>query len=191
MFHNVGRHLAFVYLPKRYDEMLAISQSNNINLEIAAERVLGLSLRKLGLGVAELWQLPKPILGVMSNVPGLSGRWAREEDRMVALAEFSHELCELLATKSSQARPPAIADLLRHHRRLLAIEPETMAELLQSAHESFERRYSSLIGLDPTKNSFYRNVVALVPPSERQIESLDAKDSDPEITWVAARSVAT
>ena len=190
---NFGRHLAIVYLPNWYDQMVAVSQSNNVDLEIAAERILGISLRKLGLGVAELWQLPKPILGVMSNVPGLSGRWAREEDRMVALAEFSNELCELVATESAQARPLAISNLLLQHRALLTIEPETMAELLQSAQESFERRYSSLLGLDSTKCSFYRNVAALVPTPERQLELLDTEDDEltPEITWVAARNVAT
>ena len=112
---------------------------------------------------------------------------------MVALAEFSNELCELAATESAQARLLAISNLLLQHRALLTIEPETMAELLQSAQESFERRYSSLLGLDSTKCSFYRNVAALVPTPERQLESVDTEDDEltPEITWVAARNVAT
>jgi len=192
MFRNFGRHLAIVYLPELYDRILAISESEKVSLDIASERVLGLSLRKLGLGVAERWRFPKPILGIMSNVPGMSGRWAREEDRMVALAEFSNELCELVASESAQTRPLAIANLLLHHKALLTIDPTTMAELLQSVQESFERRYSSLLGLDSTKSSFSRNVVALVSEPESQVRTTDSQSSEmpSEATWVTGEKAS-
>ena len=188
MFRNFGRHLAIVYLPELFDQILALAQAEKVSLDLASDRVLGLSLRKLGLGVAERWRLPKPILGVMSNVPGLSGRWAHEEDRIVALAEFSNELCEIIVSESAQTRPLAIASLLLHHKALLTIDPETMAELLQSVQESFERRYSSLLGLDSTKSSFSRNVVGLVTEPEFRARKTckDTIDGQSEATWISA-----
>jgi HD-like signal output (HDOD) protein len=193
MFRNFGRHLAIVYLPELYDQMLALSQSEGISLELASVRVLGLSLRKLGLGVAERWRLPKAILGIMSNIPGMSGRWAHEEDRIVALAEFSNELCEIVASESAQTRPLAIANLLLRHKALLTIEQETMAELLQSVQGSFERRYSSLLGLDSTKSSFSRNVVELASEPASQVRPADNQNIDmlSEATWVTADKTAT
>jgi len=193
MFRNFGRHLAIVYLPELYDQILALSQSERVTLDLASERILGLSLRKLGLGVAERWRLPKAILGIMSNIPGMSGRWAHEEDRIVALAEFSNELCEIVASESVQTRPLAIANLLLRHKALLTIEQETMAELLQSVQESFERRYSSLLGLDSTKSSFSRNVgdLALEPASQVRPADNQNIDKHSEITWVKADKTAT
>jgi hypothetical protein len=192
MFRNFGRHLAIVYLPESFDQILSLKQAEKISLELASECVLGLSLRKLGLGVAERWRLPKPILGVMSNVPGLSGRWAREEDRMVALAEFSNELCEIVASKSAQTRPLAIANLLVRHQALLTIDPATMAELLQSVQESFERRYSSLLGLESTKSSFSRKVVDLAAEPEFRTGTVDKEtiDNQSMATWVTVEKAA-
>ena len=193
MFRNFGRHLAIVYLPALYDRILELAQSDGVSLDLASERVLGLSLRKLGLGVGERWCLPKPILGVMSNTPGMSGRWAHEEDRIVALAEFSNELCEIVASESAQTRPLAIGNLLLRYKALLTIDPETMAQLLQSVQESFERRYSSLLGLDSTKSSFSRNVVALVSVPESHIRTTDHHiiEAQSELTWVTAEKAAT
>jgi serine/threonine protein kinase len=193
MFRNFGRHLAIVYLPELFDQILALAQAEEVSLDLASEDVLGLSVRKLGLGVAERWSLPKPILGVMSNVPGLSGRWAHEEDRIVALAEFSNELCEIVVSESAQTRPLAIASLLLRHKALLTIDPETMAELLQSVQESFERRYSSLRGLDSTKSSFSRNAVGLVAEPEFRARKTckDTINKQSEATWISADKATT
>jgi len=193
MFRNFGRHLAIVYLPESYDQILALQQAEKISLVLASERVIGLSLRKLGLGVAERLRLPKPILGIMSNAPGMSGRWAHEEDRIVALAEFSNDLCEIATSESAQVQPLAIANLLWQNKALLTIDLAAMAELLQSVQESFERRYSSLSGLDSTKSSFFRNVVAFVasPESKVRMAGNPSVEMLSEVTWVKVDKTAT
>ena len=193
MFRNFGRHLAIVYLPVLFDQILTLTQAGRVTLELASERVLGLSLRKLGLGVAERWRLPKPLLGVMSNVPGLSGRWAREEDRMVALAEFSNELCEIMVFESAQIQPLAIENLLMRYKSLLTVDLATLAELLQSVQESFDRRYSSLLGLDSTKSRLSRNVPGLEMGPEIPTVAVVKEDtySQSDATWVKTGSGST
>jgi len=78
------------------------------------------------------------------------------------------------------------------HKSLLTIEQETMSELLQSVQESFERRYSSLLGLDSTKSSFSRNVVDLVSEPASQVRSADNPTIEilAEVTWVRAEETA-
>jgi hypothetical protein len=71
-------------------------------------------LQKLGIGIAERWRLPKPILRTMSAVPSLGGQHAREEDRVVELAEISNELCEIVCNVSEQ-------DKLADFRAVLAL----------------------------------------------------------------------
>jgi len=160
-FRNLGQHLACRYLPELDREHHARLTGKSVNSDAAAEAVFGISLRKFGLGVAERLGLPKPIVRSLSNVPGLSGRWAHEEDRMVALAEFSNALCALVNDESAQARPLALANLLLRHKALLIIDPLSMPELLKSVQESFERRYSSLLGSVTASSQFARNVTAM------------------------------
>lgn len=188
MFHGLGRHLAIVYLPEIYDRIVALSRMDEISLDDAAQRVLGLSFRKLGLGAAERWHLPKPILGVMANVPGLSGRWAHAEDRMVALAEFSSELCDIVMSEASSSRPLAIANLLLRYQSLISVDSGTMTELLEAVQESFERRYSSLVNLVSTKLSLVRQAVASaaeLAPSATSVGFLHG-ETPSEATWVSA-----
>jgi len=109
------------------------------------------------------------------------------------LAEFSNELCEIVASESAKTRPLAIGNLLLRYKALLTIDPETMAQLLQSVQESFERRYSSLLGLDSTKNSFFRNVVVLVSAPESRIRTTDHPiiEAQSDLTWLTAEKIAT
>ena len=166
MFRNLGRHLAIVYLPELYEQVMALVQANGVSLHTAAERILGLSFQKLGIGIAERWRLPKPILRTMSSIPGFTGHCAREEDRIVELADFSNELCDIVVTMTLQQRAQAITNLLVRHKTLLTIDQDELAELLQSVQLSFEQRYASLLGLDAKNSRFSRNVTTLVSDPE-------------------------
>ena len=68
-----------------------------------------------------------------------------------------------------------------------------MAELLQSVQESFERRYSSLLGLHSTRNAFSRNVVDLARPPVSQVLPADEPITyaDSAATWVKSNRDAT
>lgn len=177
MFHGLGRHLAIVYLPEMYDRIVTLSRTNDICLDDATQHILGLSFRKLGLGAAERWHLPKAILGVMANVPGLSGRWAHAEDRMVALAEFSSELCDIVMTEASSSRPLATANLLLRYRTLIDIDSDAVTELMLAVQESFERRYSSLLTLVSEKLGLVRQAVASAAALGPVVSSLTVVDT--------------
>jgi serine/threonine-protein kinase len=175
MFRNLGRHLAIVYLPELFEQAIGIMQSSGVSLQTAAERVFGLSLQKLGIGIAERWRLPKPIIRTMSSISGLTAHSAREEDRIVELADFSNELCDIVVTVTLQQRPQAITNLLVRHKNLLTIDQEKLAELLQAVQSSFEQRYASLLGLDAKNSRFSRNVSTLVsqPDDSARDETLE------------------
>ena len=162
MFRNLGRHLVVVYLPEMYDQMLALAESEQMSQSAAAERVFGLSLQKIGLGVAEKWRLPKPILRTMSAIAHLGGSSAREEDRVVELADFSNELCDIVMNCPEQQRQAAITNLLVRHKNLINLDQDQIAETLQQVRQSFEQRYASLVGVDAKNSRFSRNVATMV-----------------------------
>ena len=171
MFRNLGRHLAIFYLPELYEQMMVLTLSQAVSPHSAAERIFGLSLQKLGIGIAERWRLPKPIIRTMSAAAGYSGQSAREEDRLIELAEFSNELCDIVASAPLQYRPQAITNLLVRHSNLMKIDQEEIAELLQSVQQSFEQRYASLLGPDAKASRFSRNLVTLVSETESAVKS--------------------
>jgi hypothetical protein len=92
---------------------------------------------------------------------------------MVALAEFSNELCEIITSKLMQARPLAIANLLLHYRASIAVDSDAVAELLQSVQESFERRYASLLGTSSTMRRLFRRAIAIVPELETDTRTIE------------------
>jgi serine/threonine-protein kinase len=190
MFRNLGRHLAIVYLPDLYQQIVTLMQSHGLSQHSAAERVLGLSLQKLGIGIAERWRLPKPILRTMSGVSSLSGQYAREEDRVVELAEFSNELCDIVCNVSEQDRPQVIASLMFRHKNLLVIEQDKLAELLQSVQHSFEQRYASLLGLDTKMSRFSRHVATLVSEPDKDVRIIQETPANQQAVGVVAEAEA-
>jgi HD-like signal output (HDOD) protein len=166
MFRNLGRHLVLVYLPEMYDQILSLMQHEHLPLNTASERVLGISMHKLGVGIAERWRLPQRMIQSMAVIPERTGRLFREEDRLSALAEFSNQLCEIVSSDlDATMRDNALNALTSKHKHLLALNTDDMTDLLVRVQESFEQRYTSLLGPATKTSRFSRNVSHLVEKS--------------------------
>ncbi len=165
MFRSLGHHLAMVYLPEEYDRMLEIRETAGVDLERAAERVLGISLRKLGVGIARRWQLPDRMLAAMGAHVSAGRSLSQEEARMKALAEFASSLCEIVVTQSPGTWEGSLAELLSHHRDLVRLDISEIPPLLRAVRDSFAARYASL-GLDTEVSRFSHNVATLPPVGE-------------------------
>lgn len=162
MFRDLGRHLVVVYLPELYDQVIALAHSEQLSVRVASERVLGTSFARLGVAVAQTWRLPPRLLTAIASVPSAGGPLARAEDRLSSLAEFANDLCEIVASASSETREREIATLLGHHKHLLSIEQDKIPELLEAVQSSFEERFSTLLGLDIKASRFLNNVADVV-----------------------------
>jgi len=57
MFRNLGHQLVAHYLPEDYEAIERLTDKEGISLDAAASRVLGVSLRKLGIGVMQKWRM--------------------------------------------------------------------------------------------------------------------------------------
>jgi len=170
MFRNLGRHLVLVYLPETYDEILALMERQGIGMEAAAERILGLSMHKLGVGIAERWRLPSRIIAAMRTVPERASKLTREEDKLAALADFSNHLCEIVIGEySGDERSAALRNLLGRHKNLIHLEDDELNDLMLSTQKSFEQRYASLLGA-ATKSCRFAQAVATLSGSRGGLE---------------------
>jgi serine/threonine protein kinase len=187
MFRNLGRHLVLVYLPESFDRIEALMAQENLSLNSASERVLGISMHKLGVGIAERWRLPQRMIQAMAVIPERSGKLHREEDRLSALAAFSNQLCEIIGLDlDSASRADALNTLTSRYRHLISIRAEEMTELLRAVQESFEQRYRSLLGSSTRTSRFVRNVSQLVEDTSAGLEAREACRSEATLTPAAA-----
>jgi HD-like signal output (HDOD) protein len=180
MFRNLGQQLVIEYLPEEYQRIVALAESARIPRSIAAQRVLGTTMPKIGLGVAERWQLPKRMRMAMESNPGPDAPLSREEDRLGALAKFSNDLCQIIASGDRPNYKPMLQRLLLSHRRLLTLNDQDISSLLGIVCKSFEKRYSALFGPYHRKSRFLFNARTLtgepIPPERRLAEPLGPDD---------------
>lgn len=186
MFRNLGRHLVLVYLPELYDQILTLVVQERISLNAASERVLGISMHKLGVGIAERWRLPQRMISAMAVIPERTGKIYREEDRLSALAEFSNQLCEIVAGDlDGAARAQALSALKTKHKHLLTFKQEDLTALLTTVQQSFEKRYESLLGNATKTSRFSQNVSQLIEDASVVLSETSAAASPSEVRIIS------
>jgi hypothetical protein len=108
---------------------------------------LGLTFDKLGVGIAQRWNLPEKIISAMSIGPIQTDRPLLQVERLAALAELSNQLCEVVSNAGSvQDCTQELNALLRQHRGYLQLEEAELLKLFELAQDSAERRYRALFG---------------------------------------------
>jgi serine/threonine protein kinase/HD-like signal output (HDOD) protein len=179
MFRNLGQQLVMEYLPDEYAKILQLSEREGITRVAAAQRVLGTTLPKIGLGVAERWALPKLMRAAMAQNPRSDDALVRDEDRMSALARLSNDLCHIVATADRHNYKIDMQRLLATHKRLLSLSDQELSSLIGTVCKSFESRYSSLFGPYHKKSRFLFNARELTgegqPVERRAAEPLTAE----------------
>lgn len=181
MFRHLGRHLTLVYLPELYDQIEQLMQEHNMSMNHAAERVLGLTLHKLGVGIAERWRLPAKVISAMCVVPDRALKLRREEDKLAALADLSNNICDIVASnRSPDERASALAALLARHTNLVQLDEDELKELMLAVQKSFEQRYMSLLGTAARSNRFARSVAAMLGDPDPNTAAAQGAQSAPQ-----------
>jgi HD-like signal output (HDOD) protein/tRNA A-37 threonylcarbamoyl transferase component Bud32 len=180
MFRNLGQQLVIEYLPEEYHKIVSLSESARVSRSVAAQRVLGTTLPRIGLGVAERWHLPKLMRLAMASNPTADAQLVREEDRLGALSKFSNDLCHIIASGDRQNYKLLLQRLLAKHRRLLVLQDQDVSALLGTVCKSFEARYSALYGPYHKKSRFLFNARSLTgeapPVEDREVEPLNGSE---------------
>jgi len=172
MFRNLGQQLVIEYMPEEYQRVLALAESSRISRNAAAQRVLGTTLPKIGLGVAERWHLPRLMRQAMASNPASDSTLLRDEDRLAALSKLSNDLCHIIASGDRASYKPLMQRLLATYKRLLVLQDQDVSALLGTVCKSFETRYSALFGPYHRKSRFLFNASTLTgqpPPVERRV----------------------
>ena len=158
MFHRLGRMLAVFYLHDESAEIGRIAKTRNIDEDLAALEVIGLSYTDLGLGVAKHWNLPEHITSSMRAVVGpVPGPDAPEEARLRALAELSNRMADVVLLPVGRAREAALRKIDTEFAVPLGLDAGQIDDMLGSAARAFIGEAESL-GLPLGSGRFVKQV---------------------------------
>ncbi len=159
MFRNVGQQLVVHYLPGDYEKIRAVMRTTGVSLDAASSQVLGISLRKLGIGVARRWQMSEQL--VNSMLAPLTTKPMSHDDKLCVLSAFSGDMCDLVATTPAPEISRAWAQLVTRYAVTLPIPTSALPGLLGAVQKSFTDRYALLLNLNPADSEFCRRASAV------------------------------
>lgn len=160
MFKNLGQQLLMEYLPEEHGQIERLV-AQGVPLTYAQTRVLGTSTTKLGLGVAERWNLPPRLQLALAANPTPTDRLERDEQRLAALGKFANDLCYIVTTGQRRDWQKSVERLLARNQNLLNLQPKEITGLLGLVCKSFEERYAALLGPFAKRSRFLRNARTL------------------------------
>lgn len=184
MFKNLGHQLLMEYLPDEYTQIQKLRNEQGMSLPAASMRVLATSTQKLGLGVAQRWNLPPRLQAGMASNPAPGDRLDREEQKLSALGTLANDLCHIVTTGERHDWQKSVELLIERNKALLVLESKEITGLLGIVCKSFEDRYAALFGAYSKRCRFLKNARTLsgedeaAPPSikplsQEEIEQLN------------------
>lgn len=113
LFHDLGRLLTCYYFWEEAEAIGKLVATEGCAEDAAAARVLGISYQDLGIGVAQSWGFPEPIINSMRRLPaGKPARPHSTEERLRLISAFASEVCRVLEVQPEAGLPTALAQLL-------------------------------------------------------------------------------
>ncbi|MGH8179188.1 MAG: HDOD domain-containing protein [Steroidobacter sp.] len=144
MFQSLGKLLSIFFL---YEEtrQIRVLMATGLPEELAAERVLGISYRELGIGIARHWNFPDRL------VEGMQSLSAREIvppksdiERLKIAANFANELY-LTALRSAPAdRTAALQALSRRYGAAIKLDSDELIAVLEHGLKEVAQRSATL-----------------------------------------------
>ncbi|MFC4309237.1 HDOD domain-containing protein [Steroidobacter flavus] len=159
MFQSLGRLLVTFFLYEENQKIRALVDKE-IPEEAAAERVLGISYRELGVGVAREWNFPARLIEGMET---LSTREISaptgDVDRLKVAANYANDLCNAALRTPPSSKSAALFALSRRYGPAIKLDVRELGALIdQSLKEMAERT----TGLDvpAEKNATWQTIRA-------------------------------
>jgi HD-like signal output (HDOD) protein len=144
MFQSLGRLLVIFFL---YEESRAVRllMESGMPEEQAAERVLGMSYRELGAGIARHWNFPDRLVDGMQSLSGRAIAAPKTDvDRLKIAANLANDLY-VTALRCSQAdKPAALQALSRRYGAAIKLDAKEMIAAIDQGLKEIAERSATL-----------------------------------------------
>jgi serine/threonine protein kinase len=183
-FHNLGKLLVTFYFTEHYAQIVSLVETQGMDWENAASKVIGMSFEELGIRMAQQWQLPTQVVNAMKRPPaGALPPAENEEQQLRNIAFFSSELCEVMESTGADAEAAAAAcvQLSERYAQCLPTTPESVARTLKNSLNEVDqlaRRLSIKMADTPLLSKarkFTQSVSSTPPAAGAKAASADQK----------------
>jgi HD-like signal output (HDOD) protein len=180
MFQSLGRLLVTFFL---YEEsrQVRLAIDGGMSEDQASERVLGISYRELGVGVARHWNFPERLVeGMQKLVPRDIAPPTNDLERLKLAANLANDLCAAALRSSPAEKAAALYDLSKRYGAAVKLDSkDLLAAVDRGLKEIAERSWPLEL---PTANSPLLNVIrkwsgADAATSEKHVGDADSSDT--------------
>lgn len=140
LFQSLGRLLVIFFLYEENSEIRSLMQTG-LPEELAAERVLGISYRELGVGIARHWNFPDRLVEGMKSLPAREiAPPASDIEKLKITANLANDLYITALRTSAADKPAALQALRKRYGAAIKLDSaELLAAIEQGLKEITER----------------------------------------------------
>lgn len=141
MFQSLGRLLVTFFLYEENLQIRALVDEKGLPEDAAAERVLGISYRELGVGIAKQWNFPERLVEGMEILLAREiGPPGSDVAKLKLAANYANDLCNAAVRTPPSGRTAALAALSKRYGPAIKLDTsELMAIIDLSLKEMAER----------------------------------------------------
>jgi HD-like signal output (HDOD) protein len=144
LFQSLGRLLVIFFL---YEENLQIRalMETGISEELAAERVLGISYRDLGVGIARHWNFPDRLVEGMQSLPPRDVVAPKSEiEKLRIAANLANDLYATALRSPPADKAAALLALSKRYNAAIQLEPEELLAVIEQGLKDVGERSATL-----------------------------------------------
>jgi len=190
MFQNLGRLLTEYYFPEEAQRIRQLVVGPKaVTRDVAAKKLLGLSLDDLGLGVARAWGLPETLQKAM-RIPGgevptrrIDPRADGGVERMRWLARGANEFTDAMLLHEGDAQTEALARVADHYAPALGLETRDVLQVASGARTRLSH-LAQAMGLSVAPGAAARRLLQ-APPSPAALQQAQAEADAPTVAMAA------
>lgn len=195
MFQNLGRLLTEYYFPEEAQRIRQLVVGPKaVTRDIAAKKLLGLSLDDLGVGVARAWGLPETLQKAMrlpaGEVPTRRiDPWAEGGvERMRWLARGANEFTDAMLLHEGEQQTEALARVADHYAPALGLDTRDVLQVASGARTRLSH-LAQAMGLSVAPGAAARRLLQ-APPSPAALQKAQADADAPTVAIAAAPLLA-
>jgi HD-like signal output (HDOD) protein len=144
LFQSLGRLLVIFFL---YEENLQIRalMETGLSEELAAERVLGISYRDLGVGIARHWNFPDRLIEGMQSLPPRDVAAATTEiEKLRIAANLANDLYSTALRSPPANKAAALQALSKRYNAAIQLKPDDLSAVIEQGLKDVAERSATL-----------------------------------------------
>ncbi|QZA79029.1 HDOD domain-containing protein [Deefgea tanakiae] len=176
MFQQMGRLLTLYYFHEESIEIGKRQEQTQETEAIAAQAVLGISYRELGVSVVQSWNFPERIVTSMRELPTIVRAPQSQGERLRVFGNLAADLLPIVSMNASGAQQ-ALQKIIQRYAAALPWKDRAYHDLLTDAAKNY-LSYLSILGIDTRGSAFAKGLLSIAGLKEApSMVSMVDKDS--------------